>query len=283
VCSFADPALAGPLEAAMIAAGGLVTGTDLSLYAVHVREPLHLTYRGAQLATNPPPSVGGGLVTEALAALDAQPPLDGTTESYHRLVSVLVRMSERHLIGPQAVHGTTHVSVVDGERNLAAMTTSNGSCSGQFVPGTGVQLNNVMGEADLHPDGFHVTAPGTRIGSMMAPTVVSTADGALIGLGSGGSERIRSALTCVLTGLLDRDLPVAAAVDAPRLHWDRELLQVEPGLARDILAELARHHPVHVWDRPNLYFGGANAVARAGDGTVSAAGDARRGGAAVLV
>jgi gamma-glutamyltranspeptidase/glutathione hydrolase len=72
-------------------------------------------------------------------------------------------------------------------------------------------------------------------------------------------------------------------VDAPRLHWDRELLQVEPGLAQDVLAELRRHYPVHVWDRPNLYFGGANAVARAADGTVSAAGDARRGGAAVLV
>ena len=109
-------------------------------------------------------------------------------------------MSERHLVGPQAVHGTTHVSVVDAEGNLAAMTTSNGSCSGQFAPGTGIQLNNVMGEADLHPDGFHVTAPGTRIGSMMAPTVVTTANGSLIGLGSGGSERIRSALTCVLTG-----------------------------------------------------------------------------------
>jgi gamma-glutamyltranspeptidase/glutathione hydrolase len=283
VRSFADPALAAPLERAMTAAGGLVTATDLSLYAVHEREPLRLTYRGAELATNPPPSVGGGLVAEALAALDRQDRLDGTAESYCRLAGVLVRMSERHLIGPQAVHGTTHVSVVDAEGNLAAMTTSNGSCSGQFAPGTGVQLNNVMGEADLHPDGFHVTAPGTRIGSMMAPTVVSTAEGAVIGLGSGGSERIRSALTCVLTGLLDRGLPVEAAVDAPRLHWDRELLHVEPGLPRSVLAELGRHRPVHVWDRPNLYFGGANAVARAADGTVSAAGDARRGGAAVLV
>ena len=163
------------------------------------------------------------------------------------------------------------------------MTTSNGSCSGQFVPGTGIQLNNVMGEADLHPEGFHVTAPGTRIGSMMAPTVITTAEGALIGVGSGGSERIRSALTCVLTGLLDRGLLVEAAVAAPRMHWDRHLLQVEPDLPPDVVTELGRHWPVHVWDRRDLYFGGAHAVTRAADGTVSAAGDSRRGGAVELV
>src|SRR5674476_1613412 len=85
-----------------------------------------------------------------------------------------------------------------------------------------------MGEADLHPDGFHSTPPGLRIGSMMAPTVATTAEGDLIALGSGGSERIRSALMSVLIGLLDRGLPLAAAVRGPRLHWDRATLQVEP-------------------------------------------------------
>jgi gamma-glutamyltranspeptidase/glutathione hydrolase len=283
VRSFADPSLAGPLETAMTAGGGLVTSADLSLYAVHERDPLRLAYRGGEVVTNPAPSVGGGLVGEALADLDRQGRLDESPEAYRRLASALVRMSERHLTGPQAVRGTTHVSVVDAEGNLAAMTTSNGSCSGQFVPGTGVQLNNVMGEADLHPEGFHATAPGTRIGSMMAPTVITTAEGTLIGVGSGGSERIRSALTCVLSGLLDRDLPVEAAVAAPRLHWDRHLLHVEPGLPSEVLTELGRHWPVHGWDRCDLYFGGAHAVTRTSDGTVSAAGDSRRGGAVQLI
>jgi len=146
------------------------------------------------------------------------------------------------------------------------------------VPGTGIHLNNVMGEADLHPAGFHATPPGLRIGSMMAPTLVVTEDGTVVGLGSGGSERIRSALTCVITGLLDRKLPLDVVLDAPRMHWDRELLQVEPGLPASTIDALRERLPVHVWDRRDLYFGGAHAVARMRDGQVWAAGDNRRGG-----
>jgi len=183
---------------------------------------------------------------------------------------------------PTSVRGTTHVSVLDAEGNVATMTTSNGSCSGVFVPGTGVQLNNVMGEADLHPDGFHSTPPGLRIGSMMAPTVATTAEGDLIALGSGGSERIRSALMSVLIGLLDRGLPLAAAVRGPRLHWDRATLQVEPGLADDVLRRLIRW-PVHVWRGQDLYFGGVHSVCRAADGSVTAVGDSRRGGSAAVI
>ena len=130
-------------------------------------------YRGAQLSTNPPPSFGGSIVLAALHELNGEDArLDGSAEAYVRLAHALVGLSERHTLAPQSTRGTTHVNVVDGDGNVAAMTTSNGSCSGQFVPGTGIQLNNVMGESDLHPAGFHATAPGTRIGSMMAPTAV---------------------------------------------------------------------------------------------------------------
>ena len=283
VWGFAAPEIARPLERAMNGGGGLLTAADLAGYAVVEREPLQASYRGGQLSTNPPPSFGGSIVLAALGDLDGQDRLDGSADAQVRLAQAIVGLSERHALTPQSVRGTTHVSVVDGDGNVAAMTTSNGSCSGQFVPGTGIQLNNVMGEADLHPAGFHATPPGLRIGSMMAPTLVVTDDGTRVGLGSGGSERIRSALTCVITGLLDRRQPLGVVLDAPRMHWDREVLQVEPGHPAPAIEALRARWPVHVWDRRNLYFGGAHAVARTSDGQVQAAGDARRGGVGTVI
>jgi gamma-glutamyltranspeptidase/glutathione hydrolase len=271
--------LAGPLQDAADRAGGLLTADDVEAYVVHEREPLRASYRGATLATNPPPSFGGGLVLEALQALEGQPPQDPSPASVVRLAAALIRMSERHVVGPVSVRGTTHVSVVDGDGNLASMTMSNGSCSGVFAPGTGIQLNNVMGESDLHPDGFSATAPGVRIGSMMAPTLLTDAEGTRTALGSGGSERIRSALLCTLTALVDRRAGLAEAVAAPRLHWDRNVLQVEPGLPAAVLGALRAERLVQEWERRDLYFGGVHAVSRRTDGTVDAAGDARRAGA----
>ena len=227
--SMADAGRAAGLPETMAASGGLVTAGDLDAYRVLERAPLAFRYRGASLLTNPPPSFGGALVADGLASLAAHPPLGSSAADYVRLAAALVAMSERHLRAPASVRGTTHVSVVDAEGSVASLTTSNGSCAGVFVPGTGVQLNNVMGEADLHPDGFHASAPGIRVGSMMAPTVARTADGSLLALGSGGSARIRSALACVLVAVLDRGLSLAEAVGAPRLHWDRERLQTEAG------------------------------------------------------
>jgi gamma-glutamyltranspeptidase / glutathione hydrolase len=283
VRGFASPELAKPLEQAMTASGGLLTEADLAAYAVVEREPLRATYRDGHISTNPPPSFGGSIVLKGLAELDSQDRLDQSVEAYARLAQVLVGLSDRPALVPQSTRGTTHISVVDGDGNLAAMTTSNGSCSGQFAPGTGIQLNNVMGEADLHPDGFHATPPGLRIGSMMAPTLVVTRDCTMIGLGSGGSERIRSALTCVITGLLDRDARLEDVLNAPRMHWDREVLQVEPGIPVTAVDALRTRLQVHVWDRRDLYFGGAHAVARTRDGQVSAAGDDRRGGVGMVI
>jgi gamma-glutamyltranspeptidase/glutathione hydrolase len=283
VRGFADPDLAAVVERAMTDGGGQVTAADLAGYEVVEREPLRLTYRRARVTTNPPPSFGGGTIADGLADLDRHPLLDDSPEGYARLADVLVRMSERHITGPASVVGTTHVSVVDAEGNVAAMTTSNGSCAGVFVPGTGVQLNNVMGETDLHPRGLHTALAGVRIGSMMAPTIVDGDDGRSVAVGSGGSERIRSTLLCLVAALVDRRLPLAEALYAPRLHWDRATLQAEPGLAADVLARLARAHPLHVWPGRDLYFGGANAIVRHADGELEAVGDDRRGGTGVVL
>src|SRR6202011_904031 len=104
---------------------------------------------------------------------------------------------ERFLRGgpsaPGPLGSTTHISVLDRDGCACSVTCSNGSCSSVVVPGTGVHLNNMLGETDLNPLGFHHHLPGRRLPSMMAPTVLTRDGVAELVLGSAGSNRIRSA------------------------------------------------------------------------------------------
>ena len=80
-------------------------------------------------------------------------------ESLHHATAA--QKAETHAAGiPTTSTGTTHISVADSEGTLVSMTTSNGSCSGVLIPETGVQLNNMMGEADLHPAASTEQFPG---------------------------------------------------------------------------------------------------------------------------
>ena len=262
--------------------GGAVTDHDLAAYRVVEREPSRVRYRGAEVLTNPAPSFGGRLVTHALGLLADGPPVGRADDPQEmtRVAEALVALAgHRATLGPGSSRGTTHLSVADVEGNVAAMTSSNGSGSGWFAGDTGVQLNNVMGEEDLHPDGFGSARPGARIGSMMAPSIVEFPDGRIAAFGSGGSERIRSALTQVVLGVVDRRWPLRGAVDAPRMHWDGTRLQVEPGLSPSVLDALAGRWPVNEWPVRDLYFGGAHGVELPGE----AVGDPRRGGVGLVV
>jgi gamma-glutamyltranspeptidase / glutathione hydrolase len=280
--SFADPDLAPAVVAGLRAAGGAVTATDLAAYRVIEREPLRVPLRTTQrdpredavLLTNPAPAFGGRLVAEALTGLLARPPeRRGRSGDGPRLVAladVLEHVTERH----RRSRGTTHVSIVDRDGNLAAMTTSNGSNSGVHLAETGVMANNIMGEEDLHPAGPDAAVAGERIGSMMAPSVLLRPGRPSVVLGSGGSERIRSALTQVIAALVLDDLTLRDAVLAARLHVTDGTAQLEPGLARDAVAALAVVRPVNEWSATDLYFGGVHAV----DTEAAHVGDPRRGG-----
>ncbi len=160
------------------------------------------------------------------------------------------------------------------------MTCSNGEGSGYVAPGTGIMLNNMMGEDDLHPDGFHSSPPGQRVGSMMAPSLLIGED-EVVGLviGSGGSKRIRTAITQVLTRLIDHGQEIQEAVDAPRLYWDENVLQMEPGFHREVVAGVGKQVSVNRWQEKSVYFGGVHAVVPGKSG----AGDPRRGGAVRVV
>ncbi|MDP1819220.1 MAG: gamma-glutamyltransferase [Acidimicrobiales bacterium] len=287
---FAAPAVARRAAQAMRAGGGLLTEDDLRDYQVIERPPLVVAWGGHRLLTNPPPAFGGELVALGLLLLDERPEWPAPHGSVAHAVAIAETMVATNevraagLVGPalarrRASGGTTHISVSDAEGNVATMTTSNGEGSGWVIPGTGVVANNMMGEDDLHPRGFHASRPGERVASMMAPSIVVDEDGAVrLVLGSGGSKRIRTALLQVVAAAIDQGVPLAAAVEAPRLHWDGEVLHAEPGWAPEVLTALEARWPVVGWAQPDVYFGGVHAVV---PGT-TAAGDQRRGGATLV-
>jgi gamma-glutamyltranspeptidase / glutathione hydrolase len=282
VTGFDDVEVAVPIAADMAAHGGLLTAADLGAYRVLERDPLVVAHGGAQLITNPAPSFGGRLIAHALRLLGdggvAGPA--GSGGWLVQLADVQREVTAAHTgQGPMSVKGTTHVSIADAEGNLASMTTSNGSGSGVVLGATGVFANNIMGEEDLHPAGLHTMGVGVRVGSMMAPSVLLRAGRPPVVLGSGGSERIRSAITQVVANLVDHALELGEAIAAPRIHWNGAAVQVEPGLDPAAVAELASRHPVNVWSEPDLYFGGVHAVSPDG----ARVGDRRRGGRTALL
>jgi len=200
------------------------------------------------------------------------------------------RVRERVSIGGRAAGGeplgsTTHISTIDGDGNAVSVTCSNGTGSGVMAPGTGIHLNNMLGEEDLNPLGFHRLSPGTRVTSMMAPTIVLRDGEVELSLGSAGSNRLRSAIMQVVRYVVDCGMDVDEAVRAGRVHYEAETLHAEPGFNPASLDELERRgYRVVRWKGLNLYFGGAQAARRDGaTGEMSGGGDPRRGGTAVVV
>jgi gamma-glutamyltranspeptidase/glutathione hydrolase len=181
---------------------------------------------------------------------------------------------------PLATRGTTHISVADAAGNLASLTISNGEGSAYVLPGTGIMLNNMLGEEDLSPHGFHQWRPNHRMASMMCPSVASLPDGGWVALGSGGSNRIRSAVLQVLINLFEFRMSLREAVAAPRLHLEGQHLSIEAGFQDSAVAALGQEWPDYrIWPDYNLFFGGVHAVERLPDGSFQGAGDPRRGGA----
>ena len=303
--------------------GGSLTEEDLAAYRVITRKPIRTSFGAREFVSNPPPSSGGTLIAYALLLFSRLGPggPPGSAEAIARLAEVMreqtlarggsfvgdlyrgglpkrlfagadeaaERIEARDLESgsPSAEEsvgapGTTHISVVDAAGNAASLTASNGSGSGVIVPGTGIHLNNMLGEYDLVAGG--PTVPGKRLTSMMAPTVVVGEHGPRLVLGSAGSVRLRGAIMQVIANVVAHRLGVAEAIDFPRVHVDEPHLHCEGGFdAAELDRVEASGYDVVRWRRRNLFFGGTNAVEVLPDGSIAAAGDARRGGAGVVV
>lgn len=285
---FYDGDVAATVCAWLAERGGSIAPAELASYRAIARSPLRVRYRDREVLTNPPPSAGGPLIAYALGLLDAEPPppslpaLVGVMEAAQRerTPEFVQGLSEQGFLErflSSRLGSTTHISVLDRDGAACAVTCTNGEGSGVVVPGTGIHLNNVMGEEDLSPLGFHTHPAGRRMPSMMAPSVVMREGEVELVLGSAGSNRIRSAILQTIVGVVDRELPVAEAVGAPRAHFESGIVYHEPGLELPGGGEreVVRFHDL------NLFFGGVQAVQRRRDGELCGAGDPRRGGVAV--
>ena len=291
--------------------GGHLGLSDLESYEVIRRQPLAVNYRGVRFLTNSPPSSGGLLIAFALKLLETVDfsTLEFGSEEHLRLLTEIMAQTNKarldahvesgasptgmmHMLDPAFVdlyrreiqgravaqRGTTHISVMDGQGNVAAMTASNGEGCGQMVLGTGMMLNNMLGEEDLNPEGFHCWQPNQRMTSMMAPSLLQWPDGRQITLGSGGSNRIRTAILQTISNLIDFELDLEQAVTHPRIHFEKNRLSIEGGFDQDELGQLLKKFPDHhLWESCNLFFGGVHAVEHGGK-VFCGVGDQRRGG-----
>ncbi len=184
---------------------------------------------------------------------------------------------------PKTPNNTTHISVVDAAGNFVGVTTTAGEFSGYLPEGTGIHMNNMLGEADLHPQGFHKLAPGERLTTMMSPTVLLKNGQPQMVLGSGGSSRLRSAILQAIVNVIDFGLPLEEAVHRPRIHFGAGTLQLEGGIPEERAQALEKlGYSINRWEGLNMFFGGTHVVALI-DGAWVAVGDRRRGGAGSVV
>jgi gamma-glutamyltranspeptidase/glutathione hydrolase len=137
-----------------------------------------------------------------------------------------------------------------------------------IAEGTGIWLNNCLGEHELNPAGLYSRPPGSRLLSNMAPTVGRHLDGSTLAIGSPGADRITTALVQVLAGYINGGMSLEEAVCHPRVHVHRasrtdEQIRVETDLT--------------------MYFGGVSAARTDADGALDAVADPRRNGVARVV
>jgi gamma-glutamyltranspeptidase / glutathione hydrolase len=252
------------------------------------------------VAVNPPPSIGGPMLAVMLGelarrgrwgwrdAIEIQQAVLGYRARVHDWSRdleadglALLRRVDR--VGLEAVRGsgsTAHVSVVDEEGTACAITMSSGYGAGLCIPGTGILLNNCLGETELNVRGLHATPAGTRLASNMAPTTGRTADGRVLAIGSPGADRITTALMLVLGQGALHDADLQHAISRPRVHlrlgehggFTAEY-EHDPDLAAAVAASGL---PAHEYPEPHMYFGGVGAALRGADGLLQAAGDQRR-------
>ena len=263
--------------------GGALTLEDLQSYEPIVRASLCTDLGDWRIASNPPPAVGGAVLTAMLLAFRDKPPSRWDDESLRHLVAVqhaalsyrktnldladdvanevgkmLEKTESGALLSHYASASTVHTSVVDDTGLACAITASSGYGSGEMPTGTGLWLNNCLGELELNRKGLNAGPPGVRLPSNMAPGAARSSD-QVLAIGSPGADRITTALHQFLINFIQIGLPLADAVAHPRAHLEISdvglNLAVEPGLN---LPDL--DIPVTAYPEIGMYFGGVGAA-----------------------
>jgi gamma-glutamyltranspeptidase / glutathione hydrolase len=284
--------LARQISADVLGRGGMLSMSDLAAYEPVVRPALVTRMDDWTLASTPPPSVGGVCLAAMLRLLGGRPHAVWDADDLAHLIAV-----QRAVLGhrldvldsstelaedarmflelvenaPASVlesGSTAHVSATDSDGRACAVTVSSGYGSGMIAEGTGIWLNNCLGEKELNPAGRFGRPAGSRLLSNMAPTVARHSDGSTLAIGSPGADRITTALAQVLAGYINAGLSLEEAVTHPRVHVHRagradEEIRIETDLT--------------------MYFGGVGVARSGADGSLEAVADPRRNGVSRIV
>lgn len=265
---------------------GLLTRADFENYQVHETKPLSFDYRSQRIHTASYPSLGGIILANYLASVQAH----SKSQTIKRLVKNLLDINyqvgafDKHYDssnlsiwkGNISTKGTSHFNILDKWGNAIALTTSIGEGNGTFIKGTQMQLNNMLGELFLLPDGAHSWLANQRLNSMMTPTMVTDhRDDLKMILGSGGASRIPFALGQGLQYVYEDHLSLEEAIEAPRMHFHDQKLQAEfpAAIKGDSIKD------VKFWEQKHMFFGGINAIQKLSK-TCYAHADSRRYGSA---
>ncbi len=284
------------------AAGGPLSMNDMLAYEAIERPSLMSKAAGWDVACNPPPAVGGTVLAAMINAFGDEP-LDGWDSAqidrlvetqrrvlyYRRLhlddaddrLQAALKLLEksRSLLENWTSAATVHTSAVDDQGTGCSITASAGYGAGEIPEGTGLWLNNGLGELELNRRGLDAGPPGERLPSNMAPTVARRGD-KVMSMGTPGADRITTALHQFIVHTFQRGLTLERAVCEPRLHVDMleetDRLMLEPGLVSSSTLPQTR------FETQNMYFGGVAAASWSADEGFHAASDPRRKGAVLL-
>jgi gamma-glutamyltranspeptidase/glutathione hydrolase len=261
---FYEGELAKTISGHVLDRGGALTRQDLSEYEAVVRSSLTVDIGAWTIATNPPPAVGGAVLAAMLLACADLPHKQWNSEALAQLINVqrasldyrkqrldladdvgaeaaklLATARSGQLLNAWTSASTVHTSAVDDNGIACAVTASSGYGSGEMPAGTGLWLNNCIGELEL-------------------PSIARR-KGRVLAAGTPGADRITTALHQFLVNILQMEMPLTDAIAHPRLHIDTsgdvERLMAEPGLDLPDL-DLS----VNVTSDLNMYFGGIGAT-----------------------
>jgi gamma-glutamyltranspeptidase/glutathione hydrolase len=289
----------------MDANGGVLSLADLEAYRPRIVPALDVALDDWHLATAPAPSVGGAALAAMLLLMRGIEQDGWTAHVAAQLIDVqtrVMRFRRQRLdtsddLGRDvaemldiahsapaalAAPSTVHASAVDDDGLACAITSSAGYGSGVMPPGTGIWMNNSLGEVELNKRGYHALRPGMRVPSNMAPTVGRGDDGAMLSIGSPGADRITTAILQTVTNFVHLGMPLQEAVNAPRLHveWphaDEPRVAYEPGMPVDDLDV-----PQRRFDGLDMFFGGVSAIHFEPPDRFKMAADIRRTGGTAL-
>ncbi len=281
--------IAQSIAADSAARGGFLRRADFENYKVNIGDAFAIPYKNKRVYLPNGPSKGGAAMalmfaqmgTEqqalALAIKRAQLMISDENNIKSKVDALYPGNNFNLQVSLSSNRGTSHFNIVDRHGNAIALTSSIGEGCGYFIPGTDMQLNNMLGEIFLLPNGAHSWTANTRLHSMMTPTMLTDQNGQLeFVAGSGGASRIPYAIGQVIHHLYANQKDLHAATIEPRFHFQDGLFQVEKGAQwshQDLEA--------NIWEEDGIYFGGVHSIWTDGD-RMEAIGDARRHGRSLV-